>query len=1011
MSRRDTEPVAVRSYFSYGRGLLSPEDICARAKSDGHSSVGILDLNSLSALTRLRRSARQEGLKPLTGARLKTSSADVLVWVLRRPGLERLNDLLSRVIQNTDHDLAEDLSASGWTGLRLALDDHRVLEQLLASSWGRGRQGQDLRVSLAWKSVWGPHLQWARAKGVKVLAVNEAVWTQEKDRGFYRVLRSIDTRVALDYLAPSESLEDGQFWPPPEDLEQAFRSVPEALTERGLLAEEAAGSELEETGVVFPGFQGMAESEAASLLRSLCDKGIQDRYPQPSPELSREIAKRLEYEMEIIEAKGFSSYFLTVHDIVRRFPHTCGRGSAAASIVSFLLKVTHVDPLRYHLFFERFLNWGRHDPPDIDVDFPWDERAEVLRYVFETYPGRSAMVADHVTFSDRSPWRETALAHGLGEAEIKELIQFNERGQREKIPSYISETALRLKGMPRFLGTHPGGVIITPGAIHCWVPTQVSPLGWPVIAWEKDGAEEAGLVKIDLLGNRSLAVLRDCIRGVNPLRKAAGKGEIVWEKFQPYNDRPTIHMMEGGDTLGVFYIESPATRLLLRKMGHADFEDLVAASSIIRPAANRYASLFVERLRGKSWEALDPDMEALLVESKGIMIYQEDVSRVAMAVAGFEAAEADGLRRILSKKDRARKLTDIRERFISGGVERGKALAVLESIWEMMLSFQGYSFTKPHSASYALVSMKTAWMKHNYPLHFYTAVVNNGGGFYTTQVYVNAIKRLGYKIFPMDVNRSQAACTVENGGMRLGLGLLADWPSSVCERLLKDRGRSGPFSDYADFLSRLTPSLAELRPLIRSGALDSLAGVHNRPQLFWMFFSAQKEGLFPEYLPVPPKQIKAYSREVLLRDELHYTGLITSVYPLELFRERARRLTLRARLPPLVVSKVLSSMKGSLVSVAGMFVTQKPVLAKGSQSMAFVSLEDAEGTIELVVFPEAWARLRDTFAQGSAYLVCGRVCVEWGAVTLELEHAVCLNRPESMGNVRTWAYWGMAEAI
>ena len=332
------------------------------------------------------------------------------------------------------------------------------------------------------------------------------------------------------------------------------------------------------------------------MLLRLCEQGADRRYGG----MSHDIRARLDYELAIIRDKGFASYFLVVRDIVQQCPRTCGRGSAASSIVSYLLGITHVDPLRYNLFFERFLNKGRKDPPDIDVDFPWDERERILKYVFAKYEGRAAMVANHVTFGPRSAIRDPAKALGLSEEATAELVRAFRHGRFDDIPSYIREAASRIRGFPRNLGTHCGGVVITPGPITDYTHVQTSPLGYPLLAWEKDATEEAGLVKIDLLGNRSLAVLRDALELVERNHGV----RLEWESFDPLADTATADLIASGQTLGVFYVESPATRQLLTKMRKGDYENLVIASSIIRPAANHYIQTFVKRLHGARLPAL-----------------------------------------------------------------------------------------------------------------------------------------------------------------------------------------------------------------------------------------------------------------------------------------------------------------------------------------------------------------------------------------------------------------------
>jgi error-prone DNA polymerase len=315
---------------------------------------------------------------------------------------------------------------------------------------------------------------------------------------------------------------------------------------------------------VFPSWQGSDDAEAFRALRSACAQGAARRYA-PLGMARADVAARLDKELAIIRDKGFSSYFLVVRDIVALCPRTCGRGSAASSIVSYLLGLTHVDPLAHELFFERFLNEGRVDPPDIDIDFPWDERAGVLDAVFERYKGGAAMVADHCRFSGASRVRESALALGMNPDDIERYVAQWRRGDGAALPDGLAAASMLLKNVPRYLGTHPGGVVVVPGAITDYAPVQPGLAGHPVLAWEKDGTERAGLVKIDLLGNRSLAVLRDCIELCSREPDAPPEARS-WEGFNPVDEASARSLIESGATIGIFYIESPATRQLLAKM-------------------------------------------------------------------------------------------------------------------------------------------------------------------------------------------------------------------------------------------------------------------------------------------------------------------------------------------------------------------------------------------------------------------------------------------------------------
>jgi error-prone DNA polymerase len=522
---------------------------------------------------------------------------------------------------------------------------------------------------------------------------------------------------------------------------------------------------------------GQADSStAADLLERLCLAGACKRYGATGPDdLPAEVTSRMAKELGIVRAKGFAEYFLVVRDIVTRWPRTCGRGSAAASLIAYCLEITHVDPIAHDLFFERFLNEERRDPPDIDVDFPWDERDRVQQYVLDSWGReRTAMVANHVCFRARAAVREVAKVWGLPDGEIAKVSKRLLRAWvATDVERHIHEHPLfaglkldppwpeilgwaaRLEGTPRGISTHCGGVVIVPDELARTTPTQPAPIGVPIIHWEKDTTEEAGLLKIDLLGNRSLAVIRDALAAIE---KNHGH-HIDYAAWDPLEDRATQALVAHGDTLGVFYVESPSMRLLQQRTRRGDFAHLVIHSSIIRPAANDYIEEYVRRLHGGRYKTLHPILDGLLQETYGIMCYQEDVSRTAMEMAGFSAADADELRKILSKKHQKKRLEDLRQQFFSGAAERGVTPGIVEKVWHMIESFGGYSFCKPHSASYALVSFKSAWLRAHYPAEFLAAVISNRGGYYDAFAYFSEARRLGLEVLLPCVNSSADATT------------------------------------------------------------------------------------------------------------------------------------------------------------------------------------------------------------------------------------------------------------
>ena len=504
-------------------------------------------------------------------------------------------------------------------------------------------------------------------------------------------------------------------------------------------------------------------------------EGAERRYGTVAP-VTRD---RLEHELAIIGAKGFADYFLVVRDIVAHGPTHCGRGSVANSIVSYCLGITHVEPLGAGLLFERFLNPERKDPPDIDLDFPWDERDDVLAYVFRRYPHpQAAMVANHNCFRLRGALREVAKVHGRPNGEIREVTRripvFEDLPLEQTLATHPNFKALDLPpswqefarlaaplvGVPRHLSLHPGGVVIVPTALTDYVPTEprgedagrAIPISTvPVIQFEKDGAEDAGLVKIDLLGNRSLAVIRDAIAAV---RAHTGR-RIDYTSSDPGDDEPTKALFRTGRTMGVFYTESPASRMLCAKSRADSFELLVLNTSIIRPASNRYIRVYLERLHGAPYEPLDPVLRDTLAETFGVMVYQEDVVNVCAAFAGMPLATADGLRKSLSKKRPAKALAGYAEEFFTGALALGRDGETAKRVWAMIMSFAGYSFCKGHSASYIQVAQHSCYLRAHYPAEFMAAVLANGGGFYHPFAYVAEAMRMGLAVLPPDVNASE----------------------------------------------------------------------------------------------------------------------------------------------------------------------------------------------------------------------------------------------------------------
>ena len=997
-------PLLVRSHFSFGRGTASPAALCRAARQMGYRRLALTDTDNLCGLWPFLSACKREGLSPIVGAEVTEPSAArgrrAVCLVRDAAGYAHLCRILTRRHLVEDFRLADTLAELGG-GLTVLTDD----PALLATVHHAGH----VAAAMARRPLSAAHplCRAARRLGVPLTAVPDSFMLTAADRDLNRLLRAIDGRRAFAQVPDGDTAPDDAFLAPPAEYRRRFASLPQALDAAEALAADFV-FQGPDFGIVMPPWHSPDGRPAADWLRQAAYEGAQRRY---GGELSEAVVERLEHELAVIEQMGFSSYFLVVRDIVSRSPRTCGRGSGAASLVAYCLFITNVCPVKHNLYFGRFLNPGRSDPPDIDVDFAWDERDAVIAAVLEKWGLHAAMVSSHIGFQPRMAVRETARAFGLTEAEIKAVtrrlpwafriaelaggdlaaaLESRPESRHLDLPAPwpdILDLARRLIGTPRHLSIHPGGVVITPAPIDRYVPVQRAPKGVPIIQWEKDGAEAAGLVKIDLLGNRSLGVIRDAVAGV----RAAGIDfdETGWE---PEDDFDTRESLAQGRTMGCFYIESPAMRLLQQKAAVGDFEHLVIHSSIIRPAANDCIREYLKRLHGDPWQPVHPSLAGVLDETFGIMVYQEDVSLAAMALAGFSDAEADRLRKVMSKKDRDHVLADFRERFTAGARARQVGGEVIEAVWAQMMSFSGYSFCKPHSASYARVSFQAAYLKVHHPAAFMAAVISNQGGFYSTFAYVSEARRLGLTIRPPDVNASPVRWSGQANELQVGLLSVGGLSTGTAERIVSRRERH-PYRGQDDFFERVHPAADEARALIHAGALDTLAPGASRAALVWNLsrwlqrqakgprtldlFEARTKETLPDLPPDDPIEKR--------RREFAVLGFLCDRHPMELFAgvlKSTRR----------VAAADLPRHAGRAVCVAGWLITGKVVRTRRGEPMEFLTFEDETGTLEATFFPRVYDRFCHMLDTGRPYLLWGRVERDWNAVTLTVERVAAVGR-------------------
>ncbi len=980
----------VHSSFSFCRGAGKIEDLVDAALARSMSALALTDLNGVYGLVWFLQLAAERGLRPVVGAELRTESERAVLLARNREGYATLCRIISCRHLEPGFRLTRALEED--REHLIVLSDHLPLLGALGRQNGTSR----LYVELNDPTAEPPLLDFSRKSGIPVVATNDVYFVDPADFPMHRLLRAIDLNTCLSRIPPGELASPDRWLKPPDAMARRYPHLGNALDNTLRIAEDCSPPDLGKP--VFPVFETPDGSNAFEHLREECYKGAERRYG----ELSDSVVKRLEHELAIIKSKGFASYFLVVQDIVRQSARTCGRGSAAASLVSYCLGITHVEPITHNLFFERFLNEGRSDPPDIDIDFPWDERDEVLDYVFRKYGAdRAAMISNHVGFRARAGVREVAKVYGLPEQEIKDVTQrmgyywsihhlpdfmghdpvYRDMELKDPWPEIV-RLAVKLEGFPRNMSVHCGGVVIAPDRLDRYVPLEPAPKGVRIVQWEKDQAEDAGLVKIDLLGNRSLAVIRDALAAI---RENYGT-VIAYDSWDPTTDPATQDLIRSGDTVGVFYVESPAMRQLQQKCGTGDFDHLVIHSSIIRPAANKYIREYVRRLRGGVYQSLHPIMDEVMRETYGIMVYQEDVSRIAMAMAGFNASDADLLRKILSKKRAGRKLEDYKGMFYRGAAARGVSREVIDAVLEMIMSFAGYSFCKPHSASYALVSYKSCYLRAHYPAEFIAAVLTNQGGYYSPFAYVSEARRMGLRVLLPDVNESRKEYWGRDGSIRVGLMQLKGLREAALEKILEER-KKRPFASLEDFLCRAELDPSDTKILIKSGALDGISAGATRPEMIWKMLAWQEarasrrpviRSLFQDIRPAPVPRVPQYSARTVLEHELETLDFLISRHPLSLYREPLARLTH-------VRGADLHKHVGRRVTAIGWWVTGKIVTTKEDEPMEFISFEDTSALYETTFFPQTYARFCHMLNRSRPYVLSGLVEEDFGAVTLTVD--------------------------
>lgn len=988
------------SCYSFLRGADQPKTLIAAAAKRGVGALALTERGGLYSAVVHQKTCDKEGIKPLFGVEIPVvgnkeaeDGHDELAILLarNRRGWGEMSRLVTAYATGKEYDLTEELR--GCHDLYVLSRAPDFLERA-RKTVPEGLLFAELVVHESEEPA-RRLARWAYDHGVPAVAANAVHFVDAEEQEIAAVLAAMRELKTVGTLGEHDVPSAEAWLTGPAGMEKRFRWHPNALANAAAIADDC-NCRLELGVTKLPRYDALEGGASLGELRRRCIEALPGRYPNGAPP---EVLKRLGDELGVVARMGFADYLLMVHDIVlesaARGIRTFGRGSAAASIICYLLRITYVDPIRYNLTFERFMNDERTDLPDIDLDFPWNRRDEMVEFVYERFGHeRVAMISTHATFRTRGGIREVAKAMGMPEEEIARITKRIPHIRTAALDDALSDLpecrglpldqepwksiiriARRIDGFPRHISVHPCGLVIAPSRLERIVPLETAAKGLVVTQMDMYPVEDLGLVKMDLLGQRSLAVISDTVEVVNGYngREPLSIDDLVL-------DRPTRLMLRSGNSMGCFYVESPGMRSLLAKLKVEDFELLTAASSVIRPGPSDSGMMksFVERhCRREPVRYLHPKMEQILKETYGVMIYQEDVMRVAHEVAGMSMGDADAMRRSMTRKRFHEPIARLRERFLAGAMEQGIGQEAAEEIWRQISSFAGYAFCKSHSASFAQVSIQSAHLKAHYPAEFMAAVLSNEGGFYNAAAYVQEARRLGLRIMPPYVDKARVHYQGREDALMVGLMAVKNLSTTAMERIVELR----PYSDLADFLDKVRPAKDEAEALAACGALDRFG--YSRPQLMWLIQNKESRregdllaGIEPQRLEAP--QVPDYPLEERLRREMESLDFTVTAHPLALYSERARR-------EKAVQAANFKRHRGRAVTALGWLVTSKRTRTHRGDYMMFLSMEDLSSAFEAVLFPQVYDRFGNVLRGNGPYLLLGRVASDAGVLSLNVQ--------------------------
>ena len=963
----------VHSQYSLRYGTMSIGKLVAEAVCRGISQMALTDINNSTGVMEFMRECRAKGIKPIGGIEFRRDGKLLYIGIAQnKEGMKELNDFLSH------HNLQQKRLPG-----RPANFEHAFVVYPYAI-WKDTVLLENEYLGIRFDELHTLHNRNLAGIKNKLVALQPVFVSDRVEYRLHEYLRAIDTNALLTMVQSEDKCAATDRFMAPGLMEAYFSKYEFIAGNTSKLMDgcvmDYPNGKLKLNRQTFTG----DKTEDRVLLEKLALEGMMERYG----EQHHKALEKIHAELKVIFDMDFCAYFLITWDIIRfsmsQGYYHVGRGSGANSTVAYCLRITDVDPLELDLYFERFLNAQHSSPPDFDLDFSWDERTAIQQYIFKRY-GRehTALLGTMSSFKDRSVIREIGKVMGLPKAEID---GFNDPAKsRENRDNPVFNKILKIYGMmqdmPNQRSIHAGGVLISEEPITYYTALDLPPKGMPTVQWDMYEAEAIGYDKFDVLSQRGIGHIKEAVRLVeeNQGRKIDIHAVREFMKDPNLNAR-----LKTGDTIGCFYIESPAMRQLLTKLCCGDYLTLVAASSIIRPgvAQSGMMKTYIQNYHSPTTvDYLHPVMEEQLKETFGVMVYQEDVIKICMHYAGMDGEDADVLRRGMSGKYRSRVEFDrLVDRFHDGAKALGRPEHVTREVWRQVSSFAGYSFSKAHSASFAVESYQSLYLKTYYPREFMVAVLNNYGGFYNRALYVSELKKAGARVHLPCVNTSADVVSVKGKDAWLGLIGIQGLEGKLLNSIPKDRKRNGSFKDLEDFVKRTGASLEQTVILIRVGALRFTG--KSKKELLWevhMLLTGKTKRVNDAELFQLERKHYALPELVNTRLEDAYHELELLGFPLSMSMFDLLKTAYRGD----VDTGNLAAYVGRIVRIVGEYVCEKTVRMRKGGKMWFGTFMDANGNFfDTTHFPGSTPVY--PFRGAGCYLISGKVVTDFGFPSIEV---------------------------